>query len=90
MRVPRSGDGFGDQCALPTSLDSQSAGCGFEPHGAHRVSHVIEAWLDVHEGEETTLDTYRGYLERTIRPALGDIRRRKRWPSTTATKQAAR
>lgn len=34
---------------------------------------TIDEWLKVHEAEQTTLDGYRGYVERTIRPALGDV-----------------
>lgn len=37
------------------------------------LAYVIEDWLDGHEGEETTLDSYRGYFERSIKPSLGDI-----------------
>jgi integrase len=32
---------------------------------------AIDDWLTGHEVEETTLAGYRGYIERTIRPALG-------------------
>jgi len=34
---------------------------------------ALDAWLRLHEAEETTLDGYRGYVERTIKPALGDV-----------------
>lgn len=37
------------------------------------LAYVIEDWLEGHEGEETTLDSYRGYDERSIKPALGDV-----------------
>jgi len=37
------------------------------------LSYVIDKWMTVHEGEPTTLSTYRGYIERTIEPALGHI-----------------
>jgi integrase len=36
------------------------------------LSYALDAWLEVHEGEVTTIDGYRGYIERTIKPALGD------------------
>lgn len=34
---------------------------------------VLESWLRTHEAEETTLDGYRGYVRRTIEPALGKV-----------------
>ncbi len=37
------------------------------------LNHALDAWFDVHEGEATTLDTYRGYADRVIRPALGEV-----------------
>lgn len=37
------------------------------------LDYVIENWLEGHEGEETTLDSYRGYFDRSIRPKLGDV-----------------
>lgn len=36
------------------------------------LGYVIETWLDQHDGEETTLDGYRGYYRRSIAPNLGD------------------
>ncbi|MEJ7705739.1 MAG: hypothetical protein WKF47_19945 [Geodermatophilaceae bacterium] len=33
----------------------------------------MDAWLRVHEAEETTLDGYHGYVRRCIKPALGDL-----------------
>jgi hypothetical protein len=35
------------------------------------LSAAIDAWLNGHEVEESTLTGYRGYIDRTIRPALG-------------------
>jgi integrase len=35
------------------------------------LSAAIDAWLSGHEVEATTLAGYRGYIDRTIRPALG-------------------
>jgi hypothetical protein len=35
-------------------------------------SVALDTWLNLHEVEETTLESYRGHIERTIRPALGD------------------
>ncbi len=37
------------------------------------MSAALEAWLRTYEAEETTLDGYRGYLRRTIEPALGSV-----------------
>ena len=34
---------------------------------------ALDAWLRTHEAEESTLEGYRGYIRRTIRPALGDV-----------------
>jgi len=34
---------------------------------------ALDAWLLLHEAEETTLDGYRGYIVRTIKPALGNV-----------------
>ena len=34
---------------------------------------ALEAWLRTHEAEETTLEGYRGYVRRTIVPALGEV-----------------
>jgi integrase len=33
---------------------------------------ALDKWLTVHEAEESTLDGYRGYIRRSIKPALGD------------------
>ena len=34
---------------------------------------ALDAWLRTHEAEETTLDGYRGYVRRTIEPALATV-----------------
>ncbi len=34
---------------------------------------ALDDWLRTHEAEETTLDGYRGYIRRTIEPALGAV-----------------
>ncbi|WP_219417621.1 tyrosine-type recombinase/integrase [Pseudonocardia nigra] len=34
---------------------------------------ALDAWLRTHEAEETTLDGYRGYIRRSIKPALGAV-----------------
>jgi hypothetical protein len=34
---------------------------------------ALDAWLRTHEAEESTLEGYRGYIRRTIRPALGEV-----------------
>ncbi|HYZ08563.1 MAG TPA: hypothetical protein VE709_08255 [Pseudonocardiaceae bacterium] len=33
---------------------------------------ALDKWLEVHEAEQSTLDGYRGYIRRSIEPALGD------------------
>ncbi|MGQ0482238.1 MAG: tyrosine-type recombinase/integrase [Pseudonocardia sp.] len=37
------------------------------------LSEALGSWLRTHEAEATTLDGYRGYIERTIEPALGSV-----------------
>jgi integrase len=37
------------------------------------LSYTIDAWLELHEIEESTLDNYRSYVDRVIKPALGDV-----------------
>jgi integrase len=37
------------------------------------LAMALDSWLGVHEVEETTLEGYRGYVDRTIKPALGDV-----------------
>jgi integrase len=37
------------------------------------LGYVIETWLDQHDGDDTTIDGYRGYFRRTIDPHLGDV-----------------
>ncbi|MGQ0466896.1 MAG: tyrosine-type recombinase/integrase [Sporichthyaceae bacterium] len=37
------------------------------------LAYALDAWLESHEAEHTTVDGYRGYVERTIKPALGDV-----------------
>jgi integrase len=37
------------------------------------LAYVLEAWLEVHEADESTLDRYRELAERTIGPALGHV-----------------
>jgi integrase len=43
------------------------------PRTRTTFGNALEAWLRTHEAEETTLDGYRGYVRRTIEPALGDV-----------------
>ncbi|MEQ7010516.1 hypothetical protein ABN028_30490 [Actinopolymorpha sp. B17G11] len=38
-----------------------------------KLGYVLDEWLKVHDVEETTRDNYRWYVERVIRPALGDV-----------------
>ncbi|WP_020578019.1 hypothetical protein [Actinopolymorpha alba] len=37
------------------------------------LGYTLDAWLQVHEADEQTLEGYRGYAERAIKPALGDV-----------------
>jgi integrase len=37
------------------------------------LGYTVDAWLEVHEAEALTLDGYRGYVERTIKPGLGEV-----------------
>lgn len=52
---------------LCTQVDEQR-------HARTRIPmrEVLDSWLRTHEAETTTLDGYRGYIERTIQPTLGD------------------
>ncbi len=43
------------------------------PRTKATLGAALEAWLRTHEAEETTLDGYRGYVRRTIEPALGSV-----------------
>jgi integrase len=43
------------------------------PRTRATFGRALEAWPRTHEAEETTLDGYRGYVRRTIEPALGDV-----------------
>ena len=56
------------------------------PRTKATLGAALEAWLRTHEAEETTLDGYRGYVRRTIEPALGDVpmarSRRRCWRSS--------
>ncbi|WP_371407108.1 N-terminal phage integrase SAM-like domain-containing protein [Kribbella sp. NBC_00662] len=37
------------------------------------LSYALDAWLEVHEADDSTLDRYRELADRTIGPALGDV-----------------
>lgn len=37
------------------------------------LSYTLDAWMEVHEADESTLDDYRALINRTIVPALGDV-----------------
>jgi integrase len=37
------------------------------------LAYALDVWLENHEAAQTTIDGYRGYIERTIKPALGDV-----------------
>ncbi len=43
------------------------------PRTKATMGAALKAWLRTHEAEETTLDGYRGYVRRTIEPALGSV-----------------
>lgn len=43
------------------------------PSSVISLDHVIDEWLRVAEHEDSTRETYVGYIERTIKPALGSM-----------------
>jgi len=43
------------------------------PSSVISLGHVIDEWLRVAEHEDSTRETYLGYIERTIKPALGSM-----------------
>src|ERR687893_1908724 len=43
------------------------------PSSVVSLGHVIDEWLRVAEHEDSTRETYLGYIERTIKPALGSM-----------------
>ncbi|WP_202866366.1 hypothetical protein [Kribbella turkmenica] len=45
------------------------------------LAYALDAWLEVHEADESTLDRYRELAARTIGPALGDVRSRRSGPA---------
>jgi integrase len=53
---------------LVASVDAQRA-----PSSGVRFSYALDEWLRTAELEDSTRHTYRGYIERTIRPALGSL-----------------
>src|SRR3954447_419976 len=52
------------------------------PRTKATLGAALAAWLRTHEAEETTLDGYRGYVRRTIEPALGAVPIAKITPQT--------
>lgn len=44
-----------------------------QPSSAISLGQVIDEWLKVAEHEDSTRETYLGYIERTIKPALGSM-----------------
>ncbi|MGH3871426.1 MAG: hypothetical protein ACRDSR_07925 [Pseudonocardiaceae bacterium] len=38
-----------------------------------KLGYAIEEWMRTSEHEDSTREGYRGYIARTIRPALGDV-----------------
>ncbi|MCE3555508.1 site-specific integrase [Pseudonocardia sp. RS11V-5] len=53
---------------LLATVDAQRS-----PRTKANLESTLEAWLRTHDAEGTTLDTYRGYVNRTILPALGNV-----------------
>ena len=43
------------------------------PSSVISLSHAIDEWLRVAEHEKSTRETCLGYIERTIKPALGSM-----------------
>jgi integrase len=43
------------------------------PRTKATLGAAVASWLRTHEAEETTLEGYRGYVRRTIMPALGEL-----------------
>ncbi|MGH3782948.1 MAG: hypothetical protein ACRDRO_20580 [Pseudonocardiaceae bacterium] len=43
------------------------------PNSTVSLGHALDEWLRTAELEETTRKSYSGYIERTIKPALGKI-----------------
>ena len=43
------------------------------PSSVVSLGHVIDEWLRVAEHEDSTRETYLGYIERTIKPTLGSM-----------------
>ena len=37
------------------------------------LAYTLDAWMEVHEADESTRDDYRALIDRTIVPALGDV-----------------
>ncbi|MGH3913329.1 MAG: site-specific integrase [Pseudonocardiaceae bacterium] len=44
-----------------------------QPSSAVSLAHVIDQWMKVAEHEDSTRETYLGYIERTLKPALGSM-----------------
>ncbi len=44
-----------------------------QPSSVVSLVHVIDEWLRVSEHEDSTRETYVGYIDRTIKPALGTM-----------------
>ena len=53
---------------LQAEVDKQRA-----PESSVSLSHAIDEWLRATEIEDTTRRTYVGYIERTIKPAIGAV-----------------
>ena len=53
---------------LQAQVDKQRS-----PETSVSLGHAIDEWLRVNEIESTTRGTYEGYIERTIKPAIGDL-----------------
>jgi len=53
---------------LQAQVDQQRA-----PETSVSLSHALDEWLSANEIEDTTRRTYVGYIERTIKPAIGNV-----------------
>jgi hypothetical protein len=53
---------------LQADVDNQRA-----PESSVPLSHALDEWLRTVEIEDTTRRTYVGYIDRTIKPALGTV-----------------
>lgn len=55
----------------------QQAEAAHSPQTKATVGHLLDRYLGVAELDDSTRDTYEGYIRRTIKPALGEVTLRK-------------